>query len=74
MWLNATDPDDDSLEFGVEGEYHNKLISVKKVTKTHAIVFGKQVFDREVNDFLIFVKTYFIWKFILKRSKKSMRT
>lgn len=50
MWLNATDNDDDDLQFGVEGDFYNKLIKVKKIDGKHAQVIVQQIFDREVQE------------------------
>ena len=59
MWLNATDYDDDDLQFGVEGDFYNKLIQVKKIDGKHAQVIDNQIFDREVNKVLI-IPTLFL--------------
>jgi hypothetical protein len=50
LWLNATDYDDDDLQFGVEGDFHKKLINVKKMERNKAVVIAKQIFDREVQE------------------------
>ncbi len=47
FWLNATDNDDVDLQFGVEGDFYNKLIRVNKVDGKRAQVVSNQVFDRE---------------------------
>lgn len=51
LWLNATDFDDDDLEFGVESEFYRKLLTIKKVDNKHATVIANQIFDREVSFF-----------------------
>ena len=48
LWLNASDPDDTDLVFGVEGDFYKKLFNIKKVDGKHAIVSANQKFDREV--------------------------
>ena len=48
LWLNASDPDDADLVFGVEGDFYKKLFNIKKVDGKHAIVSANQKFDREV--------------------------
>ena len=48
FWLNATDIDDTDLEFGIDGTYSNKLLSIKKINGKSAIVVAKEKFDREV--------------------------
>ena len=50
LWLNATYNDDTQLEFGVEGEFYNKLVQVVKVDGKHAQVVARQPFDREVQE------------------------
>lgn len=50
LWLNATDYDDDDLEFGVEGDFYNKLVRVNKVDGKHAQVIANQIFDRETQE------------------------
>ena len=50
MWLNATDNDDADLHFGVEGDFYNKLVSVKKIDGKHAQVIATKPFDREVQE------------------------
>ena len=32
LWLNATDPDDDDLRFGVEGDFYKKFLILSKHT------------------------------------------
>lgn len=49
LWLNATDVDDDDLEFGVESEFYRKLLTIRKVEAKRATVTANQVFDREVS-------------------------
>ena len=46
--LSAKDPDDEQLEFGVMGEYYNKLFEVRKIDGKNANVILKQILDREV--------------------------
>lgn len=48
LWLNATDLDDDDLEFGVENGFYRKLLTVNKVDNKHATVVTNEIFDREV--------------------------
>jgi hypothetical protein len=48
LHLAANDEDDDELEFGIIGEYYNKLLELKRVDGKHANVVLKQPFDREV--------------------------
>lgn len=50
FWLNATDYDDDDLQFGVEGDFYNKLVHVKKIDGKHAQVIANQIFDRETQE------------------------
>lgn len=51
LWLNATDNDNDDLEFGLESEFYKKLFNIQKVDNNHATVVANQIFDREVNLF-----------------------
>lgn len=46
--LGAIDPDDDDLEFGIVGDFYNKLLEIRKLDGKHADVILKQPFDREV--------------------------
>ncbi len=46
--LGAEDPDNVDLEFGVMGEFYNKLFEIKKTNGQNAEVILKQPFDREV--------------------------
>lgn len=50
LWLNATDFDDDVLDFGVEGDFYKNLIHIKKIDNKHAVVIANQIFDREVQE------------------------
>ncbi|CAF0900840.1 unnamed protein product [Brachionus calyciflorus] len=50
LWLNATDSDDSDLDFGVEGDYVSKLITINKVNGKNAKVIAKAKFDREVQE------------------------
>lgn len=50
LWLNATDYDDDDLQFGVESDFYKKLITIKKIDGKHAMVLANQKFDREVQE------------------------
>ncbi len=56
LWLNATDHDQDDLQFGVEGDFYKKLITVKKVDRNKAVVIAKQMFDREVRNQISFTQ------------------
>ena len=61
--LSANDPDDADLEFGVMGEFYNKLLSIKKIDGKHADVILKQPFDREV---FIFGFVGFTYEYLLR--------
>lgn len=63
LWLNATDLDDDDLEFGVENGFYRKLLTVNKIDNKHATVVANQIFDREVHKYTEILK---LVKFIKK--------
>jgi hypothetical protein len=51
LWLNATDPDDTDLRFGVEGDFYRKFLSITKVEGSkRAVVRARQPFDREAQE------------------------
>jgi hypothetical protein len=50
LTLEASDIDDDDLEFGIEGNYYNKLFFIKKIDGKHAVVICRHIFDREIQD------------------------
>ena len=49
LHLAAIDPDDEELEFGLIGEFYNKLLEIKRIDGKNADIVLKQPFDREVN-------------------------
>ncbi len=52
--LSAEDPDNSDLDFGVIGEFYNKLVEIRKIDGNRAVVILKQPFDREVRNGVMF--------------------
>lgn len=46
--LTAVDQDDEELEFGLIGEFYNKLLEIRRIDGKNANVILRQAFDREV--------------------------
>lgn len=48
--LSVNEIDDDQFEFGVLGEFYQKMLKIKKIASNKADVILRQIFDREVQE------------------------